>query len=63
MIKVQSTLRGACVAALVLLSVGLQVRADDRVKSLPSETPEKFTPRTEILDYVRREAMIQISPS
>ena len=43
--------------ALVLL-LSAAAGADERVRSLPSETPETFTPRTESFDYVRREIMI-----
>ncbi len=32
--------------------------ADERVTSLPSETPATFTPSTEQFDYVKREVMI-----
>ncbi|MFP5248092.1 MAG: CocE/NonD family hydrolase, partial [Thermoanaerobaculia bacterium] len=46
-------MRFGCVV-LVALAVGAQ----DRVRSLPSETPATFTPRMESFDYVRREVMI-----
>ena len=42
--------------ALALLSVSLQ--AAEAVKSLPSETPAKFTPNHEEFDFTKREAMI-----
>lgn len=46
------------VFALALLSVSVQ--AAEAVKSLPSETPAKFTPNLEEFDYTKREAMIRM---
>ena len=56
MSKAPHFLRIACVA--LVLGLAAQPRAQERVRSLPSETPATFTPRTESFDYVRREAMI-----
>lgn len=51
--------RLACVLALaVSLQTSLQAGAAPAVKTLPSETPEKFTPSVESFDYTKREAMI-----
>jgi putative CocE/NonD family hydrolase len=44
--------------ALALLSASLQAGAAPAVKSLPSETPAKFTPSLDEFDFVKREAMI-----
>jgi putative CocE/NonD family hydrolase len=45
-------------AALAVLSVSLQAAAAAPVKSLPSETPEKFTPVLDEFDFIKREVMI-----
>ena len=45
-------------AALAFLS--FSAAADEFVKSLPSETPEKFTPNEEPFDYTKREVMIEM---
>src|SRR3990170_5182028 len=44
--------------ALALLSASLQAGAAPAVKSLPSETPAKFTPSLDEFDFIKREAMI-----
>lgn len=51
------TLRFSSVIALAL-AWAMPAHAVDRATSLPSETPETFTPRTETYDYVKREEMI-----
>jgi uncharacterized protein len=52
-------LPGACVVAAALLGIAAYAgAADERVRSLPSETPETFTPRTEAFDFEKREVMI-----
>jgi putative CocE/NonD family hydrolase len=56
MLNLQNVLRITCLA-LILGSAG-EPRAQERVRSLESETPPVFTPRTESFDYTRREAMI-----
>ncbi|MGH8176503.1 MAG: CocE/NonD family hydrolase [Steroidobacter sp.] len=48
----------ACACFLVVLAINAHARDEGRVSSLPSETPESFTPVTDAFDYVRREAMI-----
>ena len=42
------------------LALGFAAHAEEekRSKSLPSEIPETFTPRTDSYDYIRREAMV-----
>ena len=45
-------------AAVAVLSVSLQAGAVESVKSLPSETPAKFTPRLDEFDFTKREVMI-----
>ncbi len=47
-----------CLRVFLIAFVVLGVGADERVNPLPSETPEKFTPRTESFDFVTREVMI-----
>jgi len=42
----------------VLAMLAASAAADEVVKSLPSETPEKFTPSQETFDYTKREVMI-----
>jgi putative CocE/NonD family hydrolase len=42
----------------VLTLIALPAAAEDRITSLPSETPEKFTPDTSSFDYDQREVMI-----
>ena len=54
----QQFLRNVCIVAASLVGVALGARADERVTSLPSETPASFTARTEQFDYVKREQMI-----
>jgi putative CocE/NonD family hydrolase len=44
--------------SIAVALIGTHARAIDIASSLPSETPEKFTPRTDAFDYERREAMI-----
>lgn len=51
-------LRSTCIVAAAVLGVAAFAGADERVRSLPSETPETFTPRTEAFDYEKREVMI-----
>jgi putative CocE/NonD family hydrolase len=46
------------VCALALLSVSLQAGAAQAVKTLPSETPAKFTPALDEFDFTKREVMI-----
>ena len=53
--KAQQFLRNVCIVAT--FGCGL-ASADERVTSLPSETPATFTPSTEQFDYVKREFMI-----
>jgi putative CocE/NonD family hydrolase len=48
-------LRNVCIVAIFGWSLA---SADERVTSLPSETPATFTPSTEQFDYVKREVMI-----
>jgi uncharacterized protein len=49
----------ARILVLLLLAVSaVEVRAQEPVTSLPSETPEKFTPNTDAYDYVKREEMV-----
>lgn len=43
---------------VLLLGMSLQAGASQAVKSLPSETPEKFTPSVESYDFTKREVMI-----
>ncbi|HKE93135.1 MAG TPA: CocE/NonD family hydrolase, partial [Povalibacter sp.] len=43
---------------LGLLLLALQVNAKGGVTHLPSDTPDKFVPRTDAYDYVKREEMI-----
>ncbi|MBM0103658.1 CocE/NonD family hydrolase [Steroidobacter sp. S1-65] len=43
---------------VLLLGLSLQAGAAQAVKSLPSETPEKFTPSVDSYDFVKREVMI-----
>jgi putative CocE/NonD family hydrolase len=50
-------LRAAAAAALLLASSSA-LAIDPPAPSLPSETPEKFTPREDAYDYVKREEMI-----
>jgi uncharacterized protein len=54
-VKAQQFLRNVCIVAT--FGCGL-ASADERVTSLPSETPATFTPSTEQFDYVKREVMI-----
>ena len=49
-------LRAILPAVCIVLVLGLG--AQERVRTLPSETPATFTPRNESFDHVRREAMI-----
>jgi len=42
----------------VVLTAAAQVQAVEPVTSLPSETPEKFTPREDSFDFIQREVMI-----
>ena len=49
--------RLACVLALSA-GITLQAGASQVVKTLPSETPEKFSPSIETFDYTKREVMI-----
>jgi putative CocE/NonD family hydrolase len=51
-----SKLRFPLLAAL--LACAAVAHAVDRATSLPSETPETFTPRTEAFDFTKREEMI-----
>ena len=52
----QQLIRGF--ACMLALSLGLQAGAAEIVKTLPSETPAKFTPNLESFDYTKREVMI-----
>ena len=45
-------------AGMLLLVMSLQAGASQAVKSLPSETPEKFTPSVESYDHTKREVMV-----
>ncbi len=54
----QQSLRNVCIVAASLVGVALGARADERVTSLPSETPATFTAPTAEFDYVKREEMI-----
>jgi predicted acyl esterase len=56
-LTMRSLIHVACIVTVLTLSASA-AEADDSVTSLPSETPETFTPRTEAFDHVRREAMI-----
>jgi len=42
----------------IALTAAFQVHAVEPVTSLPSETPEKFTPREDSFDFIQREVMI-----
>jgi putative CocE/NonD family hydrolase len=53
-----SAVRGACIAVAVLAGLGAAQASDMPAKSLPSETPEKFTPNTDAFDHERREVMV-----
>jgi predicted acyl esterase len=57
-VNVQQFLRNACVVAISAAGVTLAARADERVTTLPSETPATFTPTNAGFDYVKREEMI-----
>ena len=48
----------ACIVAILCCGLLSGASADERVTSLPSETPATFTPSTEQFDYVKREEMI-----
>ncbi|HEY0684104.1 MAG TPA: CocE/NonD family hydrolase [Steroidobacter sp.] len=51
--------RNSChLVGVLVLGMSLQAGAAQGVKSLPSETPEKFTPSVESYDHTRREVMI-----
>jgi uncharacterized protein len=56
--KLQAWLVHVLLAVAALATPAANSLAEDRVTSLPSETPEKFTPNTESFDYVKREEMI-----
>ena len=58
MLKWLHPLPGACIVAAAVLAVAAYAGADERARSLPSETPETFTPRTEAFDFEKREVMI-----
>ena len=58
MLKWKNALRGACIVAVAVVGVGAHAGDGERAISLPSETPETFTPRTEAFDYDKREVMI-----
>ncbi len=47
--------RATCIIAIL---AALGAPAQEKVRSLPSETPATFTPRTESFDYVKREVMV-----
>jgi predicted acyl esterase len=57
-LKWLNPLRGTCIVAAAVLGVAAYAGADERARSLPSETPETFTPRTDAFDYEKREVMI-----
>ncbi len=48
----------ACIAAIFVCGLVSAAYADERVTSLPSETPATFTPTNAGFDYVKREEMI-----
>jgi putative CocE/NonD family hydrolase len=54
-VNAQQFLRNVCIVATFGCALA---SADERVTSLPSETPATFTPSTEQFDYVKREVMI-----
>ena len=56
--NVQQFLRNVCIVASFGCGLVSGAGADERVTSLPSETPANFTPSTEQFDYVKREVMI-----
>lgn len=58
MLHLQRSLRNVCIVAVLLCCAPLSSRAEDRVTSLPSDTPATFTPRTAEFDYIKREEMI-----
>lgn len=60
MVQLQIIRRLTGVIALALLSASLQAGAAQAVKSLPSETPAKFTPNLEEFDHTKREVMIRM---
>jgi putative CocE/NonD family hydrolase len=51
-------LRCTCIVAIVVVAAALPAGSDQRARSLPSETPEVFTPRTDSFDFTQREVMI-----
>jgi putative CocE/NonD family hydrolase len=57
-VKAQQFLRNVCIVATFYCGLASGASADERVTSLPSETPATFTPSTEQFDYVKREVMI-----
>ena len=58
MLELLNSLSGACLVAIVVLGSAMPAHTEERVSSLPSETPETFKPVTEAFDYVKREEMI-----
>ena len=48
----------ACIVAIFACGVVSAAYADERVTTLPSETPATFTPTNADFDYVKREEMI-----
>src|SRR5260370_25151334 len=53
------TIRTSALLAPIFVALFLLFSSTaSRAKTLPNETPEKFTPTNEGFDYVRREAMI-----
>ncbi|HKS58518.1 MAG TPA: CocE/NonD family hydrolase [Steroidobacteraceae bacterium] len=56
------SLRNVCIVAMfccgVALGAQVEEKVDEKTTSLPSETPEKFTPTNVDFDYVRREEMV-----
>ena len=48
--------RSACAIITAFTAFAVGAKSDGPQATLPSETPAKFTPRTEAFDYVKREA-------
>lgn len=57
MFELRNVLR-AWIITVLIFGAGGRALPQESVRSLPSETPATFTPRTESFDYVRREVMI-----
>jgi putative CocE/NonD family hydrolase len=58
MVKMTKIVRRSFGAAAMIVSAGLLLGSSLMAQTLPSETPEKFTPTNDEFEYVRREVMI-----